>query len=97
LNLCQEIAMNSRLNLAELQRIKQWHVDHREDHPLEYQLWDGMLTIWVLGWMGWLPAVVMDALWALPLCAAGILLPRLYVSWRQRAHAAHRLRCDWLS
>ncbi|MGM9428116.1 hypothetical protein [Hydrogenophaga sp. MI9] len=88
--------MIHRLNLAELQRIKQWHVDHREDHPLEYHLWDAMLTVWVMGWMGWLPAMAMHALWALPLCVAGIVLPRLYVEWRERAHAAHRLRCDWL-
>ena len=33
--------------LAELQRIKQWHIRRRHDHPLEYGLWDGMLTLWV--------------------------------------------------
>jgi hypothetical protein len=88
--------MSTKLSLNELYRIKQWHVDHRDDHPMENHLWDGMLTLWVLGWMGWLPAMVMDALWALPLCAAGIALPRLYVAWRERAHLAQRLRCDWL-
>ena len=28
------------MTLEELQRIKQWHVDHKADHPLEYHLWD---------------------------------------------------------
>ncbi|MBL8387917.1 MAG: hypothetical protein JNK17_06875 [Hydrogenophaga sp.] len=84
------------MTLNELQRIKRWHVDHREDHPLEYHLWDGMLTLWIMGWLGWLPAVAMDAMWALPLCALGMLVPRIYVGWRERAHAARRLRCDWL-
>ena len=28
------------MTLQELQRIKQWHVAHRADHPLEYHLWD---------------------------------------------------------
>ena len=39
--------MVQRITLSELQRIKQWHVDHRDDHPLEYQLWDGLLTLWL--------------------------------------------------
>lgn len=88
--------MAQRLTLSELQRIKQWHVAHREDHPLEYQLWDGMLTLWLMGWMGWVPAVAMDEMWALPLCATFIWVPSMYVRWRERAHRAHRLRCDWL-
>ena len=67
------------------------------DHPIEYQLWDAVLTLWVLGWMGWVPALAMDALWALPLCLAGIWVPAFYVHWRERAHAAHRLRCEWLA
>ncbi len=43
------------MTLNELQRIKQWHVHHRQDHPLEYHLWDAMLTLWLMGWVGWLP------------------------------------------
>ena len=88
--------MPTRLTVAELQRIKRWHVAHRKEHPLEYHLWDAMLTFWLLGWMGWLPAFAQDDLWALPLCLVGMASPQLYVGWRERAHAAHRLRCDWL-
>ena len=88
--------MTNAVSYTHLDVYKRQHVDHRDDHPMEYHLWDGMLTFWVLGWMGWLPAVVMDALWALPLCAAAIALPKAYVHWRERAHEAHRLRCDWL-
>ena len=36
------------MTLNELQRIKQWHVAHKADHPLEYHLWDLVLTLWVL-------------------------------------------------
>ncbi|MDZ7867319.1 hypothetical protein [Acidovorax sp.] len=81
------------MTLNELQRIKQWHVDHRVEHPLEYHLWDLVLTLWL---MGWLPAFVFGDAWAAPLCLAGTLLPSLYVAWRTRAHRLHRLRCDWL-
>lgn len=82
--------------LMQLKAIKQWHVEHREDHPVEYHLWDTMLTLWMLGWMGMLPAMVLDAQWTLPLCLSSMLAPNFYVFWRQRAHAAQRLRCDWL-
>ena len=85
------------LSLIQLQRIKQWHVVHKADHPLEYQVWDAMLTLWVMGWIGWLPAFSFDVPWAYPLCVLAILAPRLYVDWRTRAHEARRLRCDWLN
>ena len=88
--------MFHRLTLKDLQRIKKWHVAHRTDHPLEYQVWDAMLTLWVMGWVGWLPAYAFDVPLAYPLCAAGVWLPQLYVAWRAREHRAGRLRCDWL-
>lgn len=84
------------ITLARLQRIKQWHVMHKDDHPLEYQLWDVMLTLWVLGWIAWVPALALDAPWAYPLCVLCVCVPGLYVRLRARAHHAMRLRCDWL-
>lgn len=84
------------MTLGELQRIKQWHVSHKADHPLEYHLWDAVLTVWPMGWVGWLPAYALGRLWTLPLCIAATFAPSLYVRWRHRAHQAHRLRCDWL-
>ena len=84
------------MSLAELQRIKEWHVRHRRDHPLEYQLWDMMLTLWLMGWIGWIPAFAFGALWAAPLCAVAMSAPTIYASWRARAHQARRLRCDWV-
>ncbi|RYF43653.1 MAG: hypothetical protein EOO25_02470 [Comamonadaceae bacterium] len=84
------------MTLNELQRIKQWHVNHRHDHPLEYHLWDAMLTLWIMGWVGWLPALAFDQLWSAPLCLLAMAAPGLYVSWRVKAHQARRLRCDWI-
>jgi len=84
------------MTLTELQRIRQWHLAHRADHPVEYQLWDAVLTLWVIGWVGWLPVFAFEASWAYPLCVVTMLLPRLYVGWRARAHHSRRLRCDWL-
>lgn len=84
------------MTLDELQRIKKWHVAHRGDHPVEYYLWDGILTLWLMGWVGWLPAMAFGAIWATPLLIAGVLAPSAYVAWRMKAHQQHRLRCDWV-
>jgi hypothetical protein len=83
------------MSLDELQRIKKWHVAHRHDHPVEYHTWDALLTLWVMGWVGWLPAFAFDALWSMPLCALAMAAPGLYVAWRLKAHREGRLRCDW--
>ena len=88
--------MNHPLTLNEMQRIRQWHVAHREDHPLEYQLWDLLVALWLMGWLGWLPAIALDAEWTWPLCLLAMMAPKLYVAWRRHAHRLRRLRCDWL-
>lgn len=88
--------MPPHLNLSKLQRIKKWHVEHRAEHPLEYQLWDTMLILWVMGRVGWLPAYALDAPWAYPLCLLAMVAPNLYAMARAQAHRAHKIRCDWL-
>lgn len=85
------------MDLDALQRIKKWHVAHQQDHPVEYHIWDVMLVLWVMGWVGWLPAVTFGAWWAVPLLAFAMSAPTLYVAWRARAHRQRRLRCDWLA
>ncbi|MFC6284561.1 MULTISPECIES: hypothetical protein [Polaromonas] len=84
------------ITLAQLQRIKDWHAAQYGVHPVERQLWEAVMTVWVMGWTGWVPAYVFEASWAYPLCLLGICMPRLYVHWRAHAHDSGRLRCDWL-
>lgn len=79
-----------------MQQIKQWHVGHRTTHPVESHLWDLMLMSWLAGWIGLLPSVAFDALWAAPVCIAAAVAPDLYVGLRARLHRLRRLRCDWL-
>jgi hypothetical protein len=55
-----------------------------------------MLTLWLVGWVGWLPAFTFDALWAAPFLVLAMAAPRMYVAWRAWAHRQRRLRCDWL-
>lgn len=84
------------MTFEELQRIKQWHLRHRADHPLENHLWDAMLTLWLAGWVGWVPTIMFDVYWAAPACILAVFAPSLYVAWRMHAHRTQRLRCDWL-
>ena len=87
---------NPALTLPRLKRIRRWHLAHKADHPLEYELWDFVMMVWVMGWVGWLPAFVLELPLAYPLCLLGMVTPQLYVRWRARAHVSGRLRCDWL-
>ncbi len=90
------IELPRHLTLADLQRVKKWHLAQQATHPLEYHVWDAVLSLWLMGWIGWLPAIAFDAAWLFPLCGLGMLMPRLYVRFRARTHRAGRLRCDWL-
>jgi hypothetical protein len=84
------------LSLAQMQRLKNWHAARPKANPLERQAWEGVVTVWVMAWMGWLPAYTLDAPWAYPLCLLGAWLPQAYVQLRAHAHASGWLRCDWL-
>lgn len=84
------------MSVDDLQRIKRWHLTHRDDHPVEYVVFDAMLTLWVAGWVGWVPVYACDLIWALPICVLAMAAPSLYVTWRMKAHRAGRLRCDWM-
>jgi hypothetical protein len=82
------------MSIDELARIKRWHVAHKAQHPLEYHAWDIMLTLWMMGWVGTLPALIFSE-WLLLACALGMSAPNLYVHYRVLAHRRHTLRCDW--
>jgi len=84
------------LTLEQLKKLKNWHVAQRGAHAVEYEVWNAVLTAWLMGWIGFLPALTFDAFWALPFCVLGVLAPQLYVHARVCAHANGRLRCDWL-
>jgi hypothetical protein len=84
------------MTLRQMSSIKRWHVDHREQAPLEYHVWDGMLTLWLLGWVGVPPALLLHWTWMVLLCVPMFFAPQLYVRLRSRLHHRGALRCDWL-
>jgi hypothetical protein len=87
-----------RLTLAQLQRLRHWRALQRarRSHRLECAVWEAVLTLWMLGWTAWLPALALQLQTLLPLCMVAIFLPQLYAYGRARAHALGQLRCDWL-
>ena len=84
------------MTLAQFHALKLWHT-HHGGHPLEKSAWDTVLTLWMAGWMGLPPALLLDAGWAQLACLAALFLPRSYVTWRAWLHRRGRLRCDWIT
>ena len=76
--------------------LRLWHLRHAREHPVEKNLWDAVLTLWLMGWVGGPVALAIGCPWAEPACLALIFLPGLYVSVRRRWHHSGRLRCDWV-
>lgn len=84
------------MTLDEFQALKDWHARHAFDRPLEGHVWDGVMTLWLIGWVGTPTAWIVGAE-LVALCTAGcVLLPGVYVALRRRLHRSGRLRCDWL-
>ena len=84
------------MTLRQMSSLKRWQVAHRAHSPLEYHTWDAMLTLWLIGWMGVAPALLLHWTWALGACAALYFAPPAYVRLRAHLHALGRVRCDWL-
>lgn len=80
-----------------LQGVKKWHIANQAEHPLELHLLDAVLTIWVMSWFAWMPLVIFEFEWLIPISLLGLMLPNLYIGWRIKAHTQHRLRCDWIN
>ncbi len=85
------------MTLQQLSNVKHWLQDHRRQHAVEYQIWDLVLTCWVLGWVGIPAAVVLAPRIGLAVCALLACVPELYCWLRRRLHRRGVLRCDWLA
>ena len=84
------------MTLQQMATVKRWHLTHRHDRWVEYQLWDAVLTCWVLGWFGLPAAVFLAPALGVAVCAALSFAPEAYLQLRRRLHRRGVLRCDWL-
>jgi hypothetical protein len=84
------------MRLHEFHSLKTWHQKHGR-HPVEKNVWEAVLTLWLIGWVGAPTAFLVNAGWAEAACLSVLFLPGIYVALRRRLHRAHLLRCDWIS
>jgi hypothetical protein len=84
------------VTLQQFHELKVWHLRQGRRHPVERMLWDVVLTVWLLGWIGAPAAFLLGLGWAELACLSVLFLPGLYVALRRRLHNKRRLRCDWI-
>ena len=84
------------MTLQQFQELKLWHMRQGRRHPVEKALWDTVLTVWLVGWVGAPTAFMLQLGWAEIACLSVLFLPGLYVAARRRLHDKHLLRCDWI-
>ena len=85
------------MTLQQFQDLKVWHQRHGSRQPVEKALWDTVLTVWLLSWVGAPTAFLRHLGWADLACLSVLFLPGFYVAMRRRLHDRHRVRCDWIS
>ena len=85
------------MTLQQYHSLKVWHRRHWRKHPVEKNLWEAILTLWLSGGIGLPVALLLDEPWAAATSFALLFLPGLYVSLRIRLHQSRRLRCDWIT
>lgn len=83
------------MRLHEFHALKTWHRQHGR-HPVERNVWEGVLTVWLIGWVGTPTAFMTDTGWAEAACLCVVFLPGLYVTSRRLLHRYKLLRCDWI-
>lgn len=84
------------MTLQQFHELKLWHQRQGHRHPVERSIWDAVLTIWMLGWVGAPTAFMLRLGWAEIGCVSALFLPGLYVAVRRHLHNKRRLRCDWI-
>jgi hypothetical protein len=90
------MAAGSGMRLQQFQELKIWHLREGRRHPVEKAVWDGVLTLWVLGLVGSPTAFLIHTRWAEYAAICAIFLPGTYVGLRRWMHRRHWLRCDWI-
>jgi hypothetical protein len=85
------------MSLEQLHALKVWHERHAHRSPVEAEVWNALLTLWVMGWVGAPIAWVLGRKLLIFVGLAATLLPGRYVALRSAMHRSGRLRCDWVA
>ncbi|WP_372528618.1 hypothetical protein [Piscinibacter sp.] len=84
------------MTLQQFHALKLWHTRHGRNHVVERTIWELVLTLWLVGWVGAAVSTVLAIVWAQLACLVLLFLPQIYVAWRTRLHRHGQLRCDWI-
>jgi len=84
------------MRLHEFHALRVWYRQHGLHH-VERNVWDAVLTLWLMGWVGAPTAFLVDAGWAEAACLSVLFLPGIYVTVRRQLHRSGWLRCDWIT
>jgi hypothetical protein len=84
------------MTLHQFEELKIWHLRQGRQHPIEKDMWDAVLTVWLLGCVGTPAAFLLHSGWAEVACLSVLFLPGMYVTLRRRLHNKRLLRCDWI-
>jgi hypothetical protein len=87
--------MEASMTLQQFHSLKVWHTRQGDRHPVEKTVWDAVLTVWVMGWVGLPVALLIHAGWVEIGALSVLFLPGSYVAARLWLHRRRRLRCDW--
>lgn len=85
------------MTLQQYHSLKVWYRRHWRRHPVEKNLWEAILTLWVFGGVGLPAALLLDESWAAVTCLVLLFLPGRYVALRTRLHHSGLMRCDWIT
>ena len=85
------------MTLQQYHSLKVWHRRHWRNHPVEKNLWEAILTLWVTGGVGLPVALLVDSPWSTAASLVVLFLPGRYVALRTRLHQSGRMRCDWIT
>ena len=44
--------VETAMTLDQFHDLKLWHQRHLREHPVEKHVWDVVLTLWLIGWVG---------------------------------------------
>ena len=84
------------MTLQQYHELNVWHLRQGRRRPVEKAIWETVLTLWLMGWVGGPAAFLLDRTWAELACLSVLFLPGLYVALRRELHRTRRLRCDWM-
>jgi len=85
------------MSLDELHALKLWHERHEHHSPLEAAIWNALVTMCVMGWVGAPIAWLLGRKLFILVGVLATFLPGRYVALRVALHRSGRLRCDWVA